>query len=105
MATARPVKISGVEATSVSVRGRMADARSFGSFRTDSEDDPGRIAEGPDEHRVVGVPDVADARDDAADRIRGERLEVLDVRDEHEHRPTRKAEKTARIGTTAGPMS
>ena len=32
MATARPVKMSGLAATSVSVSGRIAAARTFGSF-------------------------------------------------------------------------
>ena len=86
IATARPVKISGVAATSVSVIGRIAAAMARGVGSASAARDPRRIAERADRHRAVGVDDAADRAADRADRVGAELREVLEVRDQDEDR-------------------
>ena len=86
IATARPVKISGVAATSVSVIGRTAAAMARGVGSAMRGDDARRVAERADCHRAVGVDDRCRARRRWRRRVRAELREVLEVRDQDEDR-------------------
>ena len=74
IATARPAKIKGVAATSVSVIGRIAVAMSLALPVWSAVMIRPGSPKAPDEHRAVGVDDAADR---AAERRRAGRVPIV----------------------------
>ena len=82
-ATARPVKISGVAATRVSVIGRTAAAMARGVGSASAAE---IRAERADRHRAVGVGDGPERAADGPTRVGAQLGQVLEVRDQDEDR-------------------